>query len=522
MSYRNPRIIDDKSGLIVSQAIEKASGTLAQGIAVFGAEEKRREEVLKKENERRNDIYIGLANQLSVDATEFNAKLKEGPENLRNIMIPNTQSLLEQINYIDIDQKINGNKDPMLSKRRADLVQRLTDANTFAESYITTASNARQLYGNDPNAFQTGKYTFREFDGTASNAQASTIFNAIGGIPNYSIDFSKGEDNKFNVTVKGGDQSFTMTQEDFLNKSNNLVIKKETNAAVVQSELLNTQLYNADGGASARVRDGKSSVKTYRDGNLEYTVNRQMLNTAEVNAVNLKSQLEMASYIDSFIDKQEQALYLEDLNIDPKEYQGNPDKRNDLIKTAQIGLFKADSGVKERIIKGGEGEDDLIEYYIDTPIGNPTKITPDSLDRVEEDRIKTLNIINKGWDTVTAGATFSSLNDKERAEFIVQSLPALRGKLSNRGAYGLTSDANGNLVMLSGEVDTAFMAALSAAESKARTANNIPDKMLPGKTIDITSGNTSQNIATLTELLRLNYNLDYIQAEKQARIFLKK
>ena len=398
MSYRNPRIIDDKSGLIVSQAIEKASGTLAQGIAVFGAEEKRREEVLKKENERRNDIYIGLANQLSVDATEFNAKLKEGPENLRNIMIPNTQSLLEQINYIDIDQKINGNKDPMLSKRRADLVQRLTDANTFAESYITTASNARQLYGNDPNAFQTGKYTFREFDGTASNAQASTIFNAIGGIPNYSIDFSKGEDNKFNVTVKGDGQSFTMTQEDFLNKSNNLVIKKETNAAVVQSELLNTQLYNADGGASARVRDGKSSVKTYRDGNLEYTVNRQMLNTAEVNAVNLKSQLEMASYIDSFIDKQEQALYLEDLNIDPKEYQGNPDKRNDLIKTAQIGLFKADSGVKERIIKGGEGEDDLIEYYIDTPIGNPTKITTSAPSDKQDDaaywKNNTTNLFN--------------------------------------------------------------------------------------------------------------------------------
>ena len=67
MSYRNPKIIDDKSGLIVSQAIEKASGTLAQGIAVFGAEVKRREEVLKKENERRNDIYIGLANEMSID-----------------------------------------------------------------------------------------------------------------------------------------------------------------------------------------------------------------------------------------------------------------------------------------------------------------------------------------------------------------------------------------------------------------------------------------------------------------------
>ena len=59
MSYRNPKIIDDKSGLIVSQAMEKASGTLAQGVVAFGAEEKRREEVLEQENKRR-DINILL------------------------------------------------------------------------------------------------------------------------------------------------------------------------------------------------------------------------------------------------------------------------------------------------------------------------------------------------------------------------------------------------------------------------------------------------------------------------------
>ena len=98
----------------------------------------------------------------------------------------------------------------------------------------------------------------------------------------------------------------------------------------------------------------------------------------------------------------------------------------------------------------------------------------------------------------------------------------MRGKLSNRGDYGLTSDANGNLVMPSGEVNAAFMAGLSAADSKKRKKDNTPPEMLPGKTIDITSGSTSQNIATLTELLRLNYSLDYVQAERQARIFLKK
>ncbi len=497
MSYKNPRIIDDKSGLIVSQAIEKASGTLAQGISVFGAEEKRREEVLKKENERRNDIYIGLANEMSIDATKFNAKLKEGPENLRNFMIPNAQYFLEQINSIDIDQQINKNKDPMLSKRRADLVQRLADANTFAESYIATASNARELYSNDPNAFQTGRYTFREFDGTASSAQASTIFNAIGGIPNYSIDFSKGENNKFNVTVKGGDQAFTMTQEEFLNKSNNLVIKKETNAAVVQSELLNTQLYNADGGTNAKVKQGVSSVETYRDGNLEFTVDRQMLNTAEVDAVNFKSQLDMASYIDSFIDKQEQALYLKDLNIDPKTYQDNPNKRTDLIKTAQIGLFKADSGVKERRIKGEEGEDDLIEYYIDTPIGNPTKITYNKATEKQIDRRRAINTIRKNFDA----------SNKTEADFA----KAIKSALSLTEEFSITN--SGNIAMQTDELDQTAMDELAADST---------EKIYKEKIFTINSDNPVVNRNTLTDLLKEKFKLSHSQADDLAKELLKK
>jgi len=48
MSYRNPKIIDDKSGLIVPQAIEKATATLGKGIVAYGLEEKKRAAEQKK------------------------------------------------------------------------------------------------------------------------------------------------------------------------------------------------------------------------------------------------------------------------------------------------------------------------------------------------------------------------------------------------------------------------------------------------------------------------------------------
>ena len=44
MSYRNPQIIQDRSGEIIPQALAQATGAIAQGVAKFGAEQKRERE----------------------------------------------------------------------------------------------------------------------------------------------------------------------------------------------------------------------------------------------------------------------------------------------------------------------------------------------------------------------------------------------------------------------------------------------------------------------------------------------
>ena len=53
MSYRQPKIIDDKSGLIVPQAMAQGAAILAKGITAFGVEEKKRKAEEKKKAEKK-------------------------------------------------------------------------------------------------------------------------------------------------------------------------------------------------------------------------------------------------------------------------------------------------------------------------------------------------------------------------------------------------------------------------------------------------------------------------------------
>ena len=75
MSYRNPKIIDDKSGLIVPQAIEKATATLGKGIVAYGLEEKKRAAEQKKIDDKNNQTFITLANAHAKNSAIFDAGL---------------------------------------------------------------------------------------------------------------------------------------------------------------------------------------------------------------------------------------------------------------------------------------------------------------------------------------------------------------------------------------------------------------------------------------------------------------
>ena len=507
MSYRNPKIIDDKSGLIVSQAINQATATIGQGIVAFGAEEKRREETRKKEQEKRDQIFINLANDMAKNSDLFNANISKASAGLRNVLIPRNEKLLQKINDIQIQQRINGNKDPELSKELSNLRTQVADGNAMAQTYIGVASNLSTDM-KDPGAFLRGEKTFRNGADDTSDESAFIYF-ATGGRPGYTTTW----DGDLNVTVSDGKKTYTNTREEFEAKSKNLYIISKGNMRQDENETINKEMYNKTGDLRTDLKVGEAKIGDEIKAGRLYTYSNQPLNTAEVeriitlNAENIGSKL---GSLDG--DKQAQAIRLRELNIDTDEYQnGTAEKKIELIKQFAETNFLDTKGVEYNKEEGS--------YSLVGQIGNSTKVNVTESSLTEKDRNAKINVINKSWNNLTKDVDFSTLSAKQRAQYIVNSLPVL-------GGFGFNED--GNIVIPSNEIDKAAMLTIPEfIENEDTGATDVPNPafakkiMKPGKIINIADGNSIERINVLTPLLAETFGLNYQQAEDQARIFLK-
>ena len=519
MSYKNPRIIDDKSGLIVSQAMEKASGTLAQGVVAFGAEEKRREEVLEKENKRRDAVFIGLANEMAEDSALFNAGLEKGSSELRGVLIPRNEGLLKEINSIDIQQQINGNKDPRLSKRRSELVGQISNGNTFAKSYIETASNLTEIM-KDPQAFQIGQKTYVERGGSKDESEA--ILLATGGDPNFVTSF--GNDLSITVTNKNTGKSFKNSRQDFESKSKNLFITKNHNTAVQETELMRGSIYNEDGSVNYLLLEGmgpktpESSTKDIKGYVTNYNV--QQLNKTAVENIKKESIDKTLAAIDSYTGKQERALYLKDIGITGKELEdyenGDNIKRRELIEGSSNLIFEKNSGITK---------DDNDNYVIKTQVGNPTKITYTKPDKYVEERRKTLTPIYENIKVISQNSDWMALNNSKAAitERIIGSLA-----IDPTAGMKLSATADGNLSFMKSTLDEEAMAAVSMdivnAEGKTVSNPKYGEEIYKkeGFEIEITNKDPMINRNNLYAWLKVQYSLSTEQAEELAIAFLNK
>lgn len=515
MSYKNPRIIDDKSGLIVSQAIEKASGTLAQGIVAFGAEEKRREEILEKENKRRDAVFIGLANEMAEDSALFNAGLEKGSSELRGVLIPRNEGLLKEINSIDIQQQINGNKDPRLSKRRSDLVRQISNGNTFAKSYIETASNLTEIM-KDPQAFQIGQKTYVERGGSKDESEA--ILLATGGDPNFVTSF--GNDLSITVTNKNTGKSFKNSRQDFESKSKNLYITKNHNTAVQETELMRGSIYNEDGSVNYLLLKGMGPK--FPDSSTEdrpgYVTNYdvQQLNKIAVEKVKEESIDKTLAAIDSYTGKQERALYLKDIGItgdELEEYEnGDQSKRRELIKGSSDLIFERNSGITK---------DKNDNYVIKTQVGNPTKITYTKPDKYVKERQSTLDPIYRNIEEISLDDTWIAKEKKVRiTDRIINSLA-----IDPTAGMKLTATEDGNLNFAKQVLDEDAMNAVSMdmlVDGKTIPNPEYGKKIYKnvGFTINITDENPMVNRNNLYAWLKVQYDLSTEQAEELAIAFL--
>ena len=360
MSYRQPQIIQDKSGMIIPQALAQASGAVAKGIQTFGEEEKKRKAEEKKKAEQDNRQLIAIGNAHAKDSAIFNAGLKDMSESMRNTLIARNERSLNRIDEIKRAQIINGNSSPALSKELGGLQQNILEGNSLAKTMIATSGNLDTLLKEYEKMGKTMFYRNGE-DGT--NERSKAIVLGFGGAPGYDAAMiEEGGKLYAQVTDKQSKKVFKIEASQFQSIADDLIV----NAVDIEGQMstINSQgTFNKDGSlaTSLTVAAGKESALSSRmDGNKTKIFYKDTtLNQLAVDAVKNKSfENALATIEASEDDSQLEQITLGKIGISGDKYETyknleSREEKNAMIKESSNEFFDKQLSQKGIINEGG-------------------------------------------------------------------------------------------------------------------------------------------------------------------------
>ncbi len=189
MSYRNPKIINDKSGEILAKGISQGVQNISKGIMAFGAEQRRAEILQQKEKQN----LIKLQNEHSQSSALFNAGLEGMSASMKAAMIEANEANLTRIDEIKREQQ-KGNTDPKLSAELGRLRGQISSDVEFGKTVIGTTT---LLQENREKYEKLGKTRFYKEEKivdtdtkevTYTTDRSVAIVDGFGGDPAYNAD----------------------------------------------------------------------------------------------------------------------------------------------------------------------------------------------------------------------------------------------------------------------------------------------------------------------------------------------
>jgi len=424
MSYRNPKIIDDKSGLIVPQAIEKATATLGKGIVAYGLEEKKRAAEQKKIDDKNNQTFITLANAHAKNSAIFDAGLTGMSTSMRSALITRNERILDRINEIQIQQQINDNADPRLSKELGELQMQITEGTNLGKTMIATAGMLSEEI-KDPAAFKEGRrfFTVGE-DGTTDESEA--IVRGFGGDPGYKASTIEKNGMLYAKVVDPNGKVFEIPAKEFESKTQDLIINKDKDASVEEINLIKSELYNGKEIKGGIIEQSIDYAGEIRNGRI-YTGSRKILNKDRVDAAKQQASDNSLAFIESMAgNNQVQGLYLRDLKISKEIWQDpstTDEQKREIMKTASNKLFDLTSGVKYNESTGN--------YYVNEDQFS-TQISPSETERSQEENKRLVDNFKKEGKLTTEDLGLSS-NSKigyKSGTYTIKNVVLNNGKLT--------------------------------------------------------------------------------------------
>ena len=406
MSYRNPQIIQDRSGEIIPQALAQATGAIAQGVAKFGAEQKREREKRELERKQFNQNMIKLSNQQASDSALFNKGLAGMSDSMRQQMVLGNNAALERI-YAIKKAQMQGNADPALSERLAQEQMKIATYNELAKAAIGATGDLPEMVRNYD---QAGKTIFLTQDKDGSTAESDALFNGFGGAPGYQAGLKYKGDGSMVAWAKNKEgKYFEINAQNFPERMQNLTIQAK-NPVNEMVESQSSMLYDKKGNFLPNIVEG-DTILTRGDVNelgQNTTYEKQTLNTTQINKVREELQENNLAKINSAEgNKQLQNYYLDMFNIDVDANAwrnlSSEDKQKKVYASSDEIFFNS---TKIEEIKEGDATTGyfrkLNEKSYNPPKQSTSKISEAQRDRLAYDRRTNDYFAQEGVDKLVA------------------------------------------------------------------------------------------------------------------------
>jgi len=439
MSYRNPKIINDRSAEILAKGISQGVQNISKGIIAFGAE-KRRDEILQKK-EKQN--LIKLQNEHSESSAAFNAGLEGMSASMKKAMIEANEANLTRIDEIKREQQ-KGNTDPKLSAELGRLRTQIGSDVEFGKTVIGTTTilqENREKYEKlgKTRFYKEEKVVGKDGEVTYTTDRSVAIVDGFGGDPAYKADvYRKDGVLMARSTLIGSDppKVYEIPASEFKTIADDFMIELPNSAEAVRKSIL-TNMFDGNDLTGSALSNAKKSDKTEiaADGD-QIFYNVLTLDPAYIEKEkNEAFQSSVAAIEGTYGNRQAQRIQLVNYGIDPKEYDALKTEKDEagvaneeqqkLIRERSNQNFNAALEQQGIVINTTGTDDDAITSY-EKRTKDPTK----SLNLTEAQ--KKINVSNAKFnktlnDSITAYEPDSGQTPQENAAVALNSLFEISG-----------------------------------------------------------------------------------------------
>jgi hypothetical protein len=382
MSYRNPKIIDDKSGQVLGQAIAQGAQNITAGIVgmekqnqLAAAKAKQEEEKRKKEDDIYNTSMVKLSKDYNADKQRAAKQTKEQLTGIKDQFGVNMSTIIDrgyELEKAFLGNRTAANREAMEknSAKRAEMNEWMLNTGalvTNAEQWAAQAESDVEINNSYPSIGTVGmKEDGEPDDGTNAKELIKAFLNKDG----YSYDYDNG---KLKISRGKDQEPLYFSGTDLGTITALFKSRKETGVATVQKGaesdfLLDGKVRNnmlATDGTAPDDANGKAPVipatKQIINGKVYY---RQTLNSTKIQGV-VASQARMMGDMIGEMGTDEKQRYLKDFDITMKEWNElESNKARTLLLTEKV----EDVSLQAMKVKK-EGDN----YYYDKLHGNVPK-----------------------------------------------------------------------------------------------------------------------------------------------------